>query len=168
MTGWDVASDAVKIGLPLVLGGAITLLTVRITRKHSERVERRKRVQDALESMARTLTLLLQANEEHHLYCRDQYFQLREKTEFWLQEFQEVVARMNRYDKELEERCSVAVVLGENFDVEQRAFYAALNACNKAFKEPGKTEAEIKAIESEATFAHRTFLARIAARHAKA
>ena len=71
---WDVASDAVKIGPPLILGGLITLFTLSVTRKFNERVERRKRVQDAVESLAKVLTRFHGANSDHYLFKADKIF----------------------------------------------------------------------------------------------
>jgi hypothetical protein len=165
VTGWDVTSDAVKIGLPLVLGGLITLFTLRVSRTHNERVERRKRVQDALEELARVLTRFQGANSDHYLFKADEYFKRCQQNEKWLKNSLKNIERMTRYDDELREAYSLALVLGQDFSEALTAFYGAHNKCRKAFDEAGKTEADIDRTKQQTDMAYKAVLDRVRAAH---
>ena len=52
MTKLEVISDAIKIGLPTLLGGLIAAFTFWATRSHEREKERRRRRQDALEKVS--------------------------------------------------------------------------------------------------------------------
>lgn len=49
MTGWEVLSDAIKIGVPSLLTGLTAFLIARTTRGHEFEKERRRRRQELIE-----------------------------------------------------------------------------------------------------------------------
>ena len=72
---------------------------------------------------------------------------------------------MTRYDDELHETYSLALVLGQDFSGELSTLYGAHNECRTAFKEAGKTEAEIDALKQQADLAYKAALDRIRQAH---
>jgi hypothetical protein len=160
-------SDVVKIGLPLLLGGGLTLFTFRITRRHNERVDRRKRLQDALEALARALARWEEASEDHYLYRRDSYFKCREPTQTWYEGSLETIDRMKRCATEVQELHSLLTVNGIDFAREIAEVYRAHNAVKRALQEAGKNEEQIASVEGGTTTAYRCFLKRIQEMYAK-
>jgi hypothetical protein len=167
VTGWDVFSDAVKIGLPLLLGGAVSLFSFRVSRRHAERTERKKRTYELLGELTRAVCRWHDAVADHNLYCRDEYFKRREtKVLPWLEGNLATLERVQRSRGDLEEFRSLLLVHnGFGFTEQLGDLYAAYNAVHRAFAEPGKTDDEISALETKANEVYNNLLRMIHAAH---
>jgi hypothetical protein len=73
MNGWDVLSDAIKIGVPSLLTGLVAFFIGRAARSHEFEKERRRRKHDFLEVLGDNLEDFDNSLAVLHAYCADDF-----------------------------------------------------------------------------------------------
>jgi hypothetical protein len=155
MTWPEVASDAIKIGVPSLLTGVMTFIVARTSRSHELRKERRRQSQQVLEQMVKRIAAIHSVSKKHWLFKRDELFNKRERTKEWLEESRAVLKEMDRHAVDIEECRAFLLMLGIRSTGALGGFFEAMHKVNLAFdRQPPPTPAEIEDLEDKAVLAY--------------
>lgn len=140
MTGWEVLSDAIKIGVPALLAWATAVSIARITRTQSELLERKRHAREQLQRFAVMLASLHNAWAKHVLWLEDELAG-NEQDEAGAQMKLDVLKKLDHELEEMTSHQAILTLIGFGDPAEQSLaqYLEALARVRDAFEDPETT-----------------------------
>jgi hypothetical protein len=163
MTWPEVASDAIKIGVPSLL----TYFITRSSRRYEEEKENRKEVKQELELLAQSLTLFHASFERRWDICRTSILQGRVVDSEEIEELRQIVEKLDNQKVEIEKSCTVLSLRGVEVSTPTLLdYFRTVQRTNRAYQQTPPLEKvqglkaidQLNTMESEALTAFQSLI----------